>query len=305
MARTARPGEAATADKTLLHFEGARFDRFPTRAFSLSHELQDHPLLTFDAVAALAEELPRTSVICDRADQALLVPEGGPPRGKETRPGERISNIRTSNSWFTLLNTEQVPAYRDLLDACLDEFQAHVVPRRGDMRRRVGFVFVSSPNSVTPAHFDIEQSLLLQIRGNKTVHVGEYADAAARQREIDRYWDGSHGRLETLPPELESFALQPGRGVFLPAIVPHWVHNGGEPSLSVTLTFFTRASQARDYVQIFNARMRRMQFRPRPPGQSATVDRAKAAIVGAYSRARGVRSGARYGTASTRRYGSS
>ena len=35
--------------------------------------------------------------------------------------------------------------------------------KRGKMRKRVGFVFVSSPNSVTPVHFDIEHSLLMQV----------------------------------------------------------------------------------------------------------------------------------------------
>ena len=35
------------------------------------------------------------------------------------------------------------------------------------MRNRVAFVFVSSPNSVTPVHYDIEYSLLMQVRGTQ------------------------------------------------------------------------------------------------------------------------------------------
>ena len=32
-----------------------------------------------------------------------------------------------------------------------------------------GFIFVSSPNSVTPYHFDPEHNILLQIRGSKVM----------------------------------------------------------------------------------------------------------------------------------------
>ena len=281
---------------------------FPGQAFAVTHELTGHPLLTFEAIADLADELPRTSVICDRADQPLLVPEGGPPLGAEARPGDRIRDIGASNSWLTLLNIEQVAAYRDLVDACLDDVEAALRLGRRDMRRRVGFIFVSSPNSVTPAHFDIEQSIIAQIRGHKTVAVGEYADGAARQREIDRYWDGSHGshgRLADLPREVQKFVLEPGKGVFIPTVVPHWVHNSAEPTLSMTLTFFTRASEAHDHVQIFNARLRRMHLKTRPPGRSAFVDRGKATVMRLYELTRGIRPGQRYGTPpSSGRYGS-
>ena len=65
------------------------------------------------------------------------------------------------------------------------------------MRKRVAFVFVSSPNSVTPVHFDIEHSLLMQVSGSKTVSIGRFESDAVRRHEFDRYWDGSHGRIET------------------------------------------------------------------------------------------------------------
>ena len=102
--------------------------------------------------------------------------------------------------------------------------------RQGRCVNRVGFIFVSSPNSVTPAHFDIEHSLLMQVSGAKTVSFGRFATEADRRHEVERYWDGSHGRIESLPPELALYPLTPGRGVYIPPIAPHWVHNG--PAIS-------------------------------------------------------------------------
>ena len=82
----------------------------------------------------------------------------------------------------------------------------------------------------------------MQVSGSKTVSVGRFESDATRRHEIDRYWDGSHGRIETLQPEEAAYTVTPGRGVYIPPGTPHWVHNGPDISLSVTLTYFTAAT---------------------------------------------------------------
>src|SRR4051794_37720676 len=81
MRSAARPASTAQARNKLLHLNVPVDNGFRQFPFPATHELSNHPLLTFEAIATLAEELPRMSIICDRADQPLLVPEGGPPRG--------------------------------------------------------------------------------------------------------------------------------------------------------------------------------------------------------------------------------
>jgi hypothetical protein len=268
----------------LIHLEGTGFDEaFPARPVQYHHALNDHPLLTQDAIADLADRLPRKSVICDRANQPLLVPQGGPPRGAEPRPGDVIRHLDSNQSWLTLLNIEHDPAYKELMDRVLDDVEPYVVARGTDMRRRVGFLFVSSPNSTTPAHFDIEHSLIMQVRGQKTLSFGQFPDTQAERHEVRRYWEGSHGRIETLPPELVSFELQPGIGGYIPPIAPHWVKNGPAISISVTLTFFTRETDRESLVHAFNARVQRLHVSPRWPGQSRSADLAKATFMRAYS----------------------
>jgi hypothetical protein len=261
-------------------------DAFPGRSVGFVHDLHLDDRLTLASVADLADRLPRRSVIADTAAQPLLVPQGGPPRGALERPGDVIRDLRNANAWLTLLNVEDDPGMADIMNTYLDQLESGMAARQGKqgkMRKRVAFVFVSSPNSVTPVHFDIEHSLLMQVSGSKTVSIGRFESDAARRHEIDRYWDGSHGRIETLQPEVAAYTLTPGRAVYIPPGTPHWVHNGPDISLSVTLTYFTTATVRENRIENFNARLRRRHVKPREPGRSTTVDAAKLCAMGAWA----------------------
>jgi Cupin superfamily protein len=258
-------------------------DAFPRRSAGFIHDLYLDDRLTLASVADLADRLPRQSVIADTAAQPLLVPQGGPPRGALERPGDVIRDLHNANAWLTLLNVEQDPSMAELMNTNLDQLESGIIARQGKMRRRVAFVFVSSPNSVTPVHFDIEHSLLMQVSGSKTVSIGRFETDAVRRHEFDRYWDGSHGRIENLPPEVATYPLTPGRAVYIPPGTPHWVHNGPDISLSVTLTYFTAATVRENRIEDFNSRLRRRHMKPREPGRSAAVDTAKVCAMGAWA----------------------
>ena len=269
-------------------------DAFPRQAMEFTHDLHLDDRLTLSSVADLADRLPRRSVIADTAAQPLLVPHGGPPRGALDRPGDVIRDLRNANAWLTLLNVEDDPVMAELMNTRLDQLEAGMIARqgtrRGTMRKRVAFVFVSSPNSITPVHFDIEHSLLMQVSGCKTVSIGRFESDAVRRREFDRYWDGSHGRIEDLPPEVAAYTMTPGRAVYIPPGTPHWVHNGPDISLSVTLTYFTAATVRENRIEDFNSYLRRRHVKPREPGRSAAVDTAKICALGVWAIARRLRS---------------
>jgi hypothetical protein len=261
-------------------------DAFPKQSVEFSHDLHLDDRLTLASVADLADRLPRRSVIADTAAQPLLVPHGGPPRGALERPGDVIRDLHNANAWLTLLNVEADPGMAELMNTQLDQLESGMTAKQGKrvkMRKRVAFIFVSSPNSVTPVHFDIEHSLLMQVSGSKTVSIGRFDSDAARRREFDRYWDGSHGRIETLPPEEAAYTMTPGRAVYIPPATPHWVHNGPDISLSVTLTYFTAATVRENRVESFNAILRQRHMKPREPGRSATVDTVKVCAMGVWA----------------------
>jgi hypothetical protein len=271
-------------------------DAFPRRSVGFIHDLHLDERLTLASVADLADRLPRRSVIADTAAQPLLVPQGGPPRGALERPGDVIRDLRNANAWLTLLNVEEDPGMAELMNTQLDQLESGMIARqgnkRGKMHRRVAFVFVSSPNSVTPVHYDIEHSLLMQVSGQKTVSIGRFQSDAVRRREFDRYWDGSHGRIENLPPEVAAYTLTPGQAVYIPPGTPHWVHNGPDISLSVTLTYFTAATIRENRIEDFNSHLRRRHLNSREPGRSAVVDTAKVCAMGVWAVGRRLRSAA-------------
>src|SRR5215813_4415793 len=162
-------------------------DAFPARSVGFVHDLYLDDRLTLAAVADLADRLPRESVIADTAAQPLLVPQGGPPRGALQRPGDVIRDLHNANAWLTLLNVEDDPGMAELMNTQLDQLESGMAAKQNKrikMRKRVAFIFVSSPNSVTPVHFDIEHSLLMQVSGSKTLSIGRFGSDADRRHEF-------------------------------------------------------------------------------------------------------------------------
>lgn len=249
------------------------------REFPVHHALANHPLLSLEALAELADALPLGAIERHSAEQPLLVPGGA--ADLSGRPSDTVRTIDTNGRWMVFWNIEQVRDYRKLLDDVLDEALPFLSRREGGMGRRECFLFLSAPNSVTPVHFDPENNFLLQIRGSKRVKVGRFPDRAAELRELDRYHDGGHRNLVEIPPCSSTFDMHPGEGIYLYPWAPHWVFNGPQVSVSLSITFRTARSQRAERVHILNARLRRHGLKPRPAGESESADWMKAAMLGA------------------------
>jgi hypothetical protein len=245
---------------------------------ALEHDLAGHPAFSLDALAELATRLGSESVSVDTAVKPLV---GSAVPGHDLEAAtiaDRIRGLATSDAWFTLLNIEQDPAYASLVDDVVEGLAIGSGTRPGALRRRMGFVFASSPGSVTPAHFDIEHSLLLQLDGHRRIGLGAFASPADREQEVRRYWSGSFGRLETMPVAGDEIELRPGTGVYIPPYHPHWVTNGDATSVSLTVTFFERSNEEESIVQALNERLRRLRLDPRPYRGTGS-DRIKVAAV--------------------------
>jgi hypothetical protein len=252
-------------------FAGA-FARSP---FAVEHTLVDHPLLALDAIAELADRFPGR-IERHRADLPAVMPGGAP--GLKGPPSETVRGIDHNGCWMVFWYIEQVPDYKELLDRCLDEAEVYLPRAVGSTCQREAFLFLSAPNAVTPVHFDPEHNFLLQIRGRKNMNVSPFNSVENEQRALDRYYDGSGRNLEAMPSEGETFRLDPGKGVYVPSFMPHWVQNGPDASVSLSITFRTRASLRAERVHRVNSRLRQSGFSPRHPGVSATTDRAKESL---------------------------
>ncbi|GAB2459253.1 hypothetical protein GCM10027062_43870 [Nocardioides hungaricus] len=259
-------------------------DRLRTRRpTAYEHGLAGDPRLGLDAIARLAEELGADSISAERAAKPMVSDDAGARAVIAVESiADQVRSLAANDSWFTLLNIEQSPAYAALVDEILDGLAARggIDPRT--MRRRMGFVFASSPGSVTSAHFDIEHSFLLQLEGRRTLGFGRFRDAADREREVQRYWSGSLGRLDTMPAQVDEVELGPGAGAYIPPYTPHWLVNGDATSLSLTVTFFDRSNADESMVQAFNQRLRRAGLSPRTYGEAPVRDAAKAGFMRIY-----------------------
>ena len=246
------------------------------RPFAVTHDLVDNPLLTLDAIAELADFLPaETNVEHNLGDVPEVLPDGAAPR-LDLTPGEIVRTIDTNRCWMVLKRIEEHPAYRELLEDTLSEVTRSVAINDGPIRRRGGFIFISAPNSVTPTHIDPEYNFLLQIRGSKEMVVGLYADKATEDHEAERYYGGGHRNVTDLPDQAQTFAMEPGDGVFVPLHAPHVVRNGPDPSISLSVTWNTEASERVALVHAFNSKLRALNLSPSPPGARPGLDRAKA-----------------------------
>jgi len=254
----------------------AGFNRQP---FLIGHHLAGHPLFELPRLLELAARLPEACVAYNAGD--ISVAEGlyrGPRTGLSVE--ETIRRIEDCQSWMVLKHVEADAEYNALLDSCLDEVQRHSEPLASGMRKREGFIFISSPRSVTPYHLDPEYNFLLQIRGSKTVHIWNPHDSAVlTDEELEDFFTSEEQKNLKFKDEYEQqasvFELIPGRGLHFPVTSPHWVQNGDGVSVSFSITFQTPAIERRAIVYGVNAALRRRGWKPTPAGRSAMLDAMK------------------------------
>jgi hypothetical protein len=252
-------------------------DSFNRAPMPVSHELTGHPLLTVESLAGLAEHLEQHGKVEHNFGDLGAVQNPDEVQRHDMPVGEIARNIETSNSWMVLKNVELDPAYSQLLDETLDEAEGLVSDRDGGMSAREGFIFLSSPNSVTPSHIDPEHNFLLQIRGSKDITVGRFPDGETQQIYLENVLAGAHRNLDLEPQEPRAFHLEPGDGVYVNPHAPHWVQNGPDTSVSLSVTFQTPVNLRTIRVHKLNARLRGLGMSPGAPGQRTGVDRGKEA----------------------------
>jgi len=251
---------------------------YPEGAHKLDHDLRQHPLLALEALAQLGEGLPAASVEYNKGD--LPVGLTGKAQGNGLTIGETIRGIDSAASWAALKNIEQNPAYAALLHDLLGELRQIIEQRTGRMMTLQAFVFISSPDAVTPYHFDPEHNILLQLRGNKVMTVFPAGDDRfAADRLHETYHTGGARELtwrETFAREGMPFPLHPGEALYVPVMAPHHVKNGAEVSISLSITWRSEWSYAEADARAFNGLLRQWGYSPQPPRRWPASNRVKA-----------------------------
>jgi hypothetical protein len=253
---------------------------YPHTPGKLAHRLLGHPLLSLEALADLAASLPADSIEYNPGDVPIgIAPEDMP--APSLGVAETIRNIAQAGSWVALKRIEQHSAYAALLRDVLGELKPIVEPRTGAMLQLEGFIFVSSAGSVTPFHFDPEHNILLQAAGSKIMTVFPVEDEELFAAPVhEQFHLGEHHRNL---PWRDAFAakgtpieIHPGEAIHVPVKAPHWVQNGPEPSISLSLTWRSEWSYAEADARAFNRMLRGWGVEPISPGAFPAQNRAKA-----------------------------
>jgi hypothetical protein len=253
-------------------------EQFPKRPFLVHHQLANHPLFAIPRLLDLAKSLPESCVEYNEGNIPTNMGNQASPRtGLSTE--ETIRRIQEVHSWMVLKYVEQDRDYRRLLDACLDQIRELSEPILPGMCKREGFIFLTSPHSVTPFHVDPEHNFLLQVRGRKLVSIFDPADTSVvTEAEIERGLFGKNRNLiykTEFQERGQLFKLEAGMGLYFPVVAPHWVKNGEEVSISFSITFRSQSSERCGAVRQFNASVRQRGFHPAPVGHSSVRDTAK------------------------------
>lgn len=276
--RTAEAWPASTGREPLIAFAPLEFE--PWRVQPVRHHLARHPLLQMQALVSLAERLDAIgSVRTHSNDATAATPFNDATRlHPNPRSGlETISDIAAARAFLSLLNVQRDPLYRKLVGDVLESVRPVIEARDPGMSFRAGWIFVSSPRTVTPFHFDKEHNFLLQISGRKRVYVWDPQDTVvASEAARDRFhatWDRDLLKWdESFRARAHVFELGPGEGAYMPSTAPHLVENGDEVSITMSFTYYTRATRRDAVVHKLHWLLRRAGLKPPAVGALPMLD---------------------------------
>ena len=275
----------------------------PWRVQPVGHRVHHHPLLAMDEIVRLGQRLERVGRIRTHSSDATAAtpfnnaPGLHPNRGDATAT---LTDIAHARAWMSLLNVQTDPAYRGLVDEVLASIRPGIEAVDPGISYRGGWIFVTSPNTVTPFHMDREHNFILQVQGKKRILVWEPDDTEAVSEAARDLFHDSHSRErvrwhEALRERAHVFDVEPGMGVYMPSTAPHLVENGDGPSVTVSFTYYTAATRRDNVVHRVHHHLRQAGFEPPPVGtrplQDAVAYRTGRVLLGALRHWRRLRGG--------------
>ncbi len=254
---------------------------FNKRHFVLSHNLAAEPLFDLPRLIELARATATdrpSDLYYDTGVTQINQRWGSSPA--QLPVDETIRRIQEAGAFIILKRAEHDPAYADLLDRCIsDILEVSGRELRRKMRRREVIIFITSPRRITTYHIDSETNFLLQVHGEKDISIfDKYDREVLPEEEIERFWTVDINAA-VYKPELQHHAdvvrLVPGNGVHIPVNAPHWVQNGDNISVSVSINYHSYDSE---YAHLYCANYylrRKLGLKPTPPARSPLLDAIK------------------------------
>jgi hypothetical protein len=288
------PAEPA-AGYGALHADAAEFkQKFNVDPFMFGHDLAHSPIFSVSRLAKVAErmlEVGNPKNVTTRVGKLSMSEAKFSGMPLKARLAETVRQIAEANVWLKLTSANTVDAeYNEVLQTVLREIEEKSgEPLLPHITWAAMTVFLTSPHVLTPYHIDHESNFLLQVSGSKHVNLFHPTDRElVPMEQIENFYAGDFEAAK-YRPELQSrasvFHLVPGKVVHHPPLAPHWVQNGNDVSVSVSIGFCLRPLDRVARVYQVNHYLRRLGLEPTPPGRSALRDGLKKAGIGLLSKA--------------------
>ena len=277
-------------------------DQLDSAAFKFTHKLMGHPALSLEN---LARVLPSLSAERVSFSKGLMNIGDDFESTFKQRHADRsledvIENIRTSNAYIMVNRPEVDPSFAPLHRQLVEDVET-LMRRLGVGDKAIDpqlFLFIASPNSITPFHIDRYSTFLMQFRGSKHVSVfPQWDDRCVSSAHREAYISYSNTKLpfnEEIDALGTSFEFSPGEALHIPFIAGHHVRNGSDDvSISMSIIFNTEQSMAWRRALRFNHSARRflkpVGVTPFPVGKQPWRDATKAQLWDSFTKLRSLR----------------
>ena len=275
-----------TASKPVIQCDpeifSCNFNRLP---HAVQHTLSDNPLFQLSALAKLAQQVaarenphhPKGDIYVDQG-KAISEKTDLCEWAKDDI-ANLINQIKSGQTWIILKHIEREPGYREVFENCICDI-LNLTGKKilADIKWFEAILFITSPNRVTDYHIDRECSWLLQIQGDKDMHLFDRSDKdILPDEELENYWMVNN-LSAVYKPQYESRALvyhlRPGIGVHSPVNTPHWLQNGNNVSVSLNINFQFHEHAWENLFKV-NYYLRRAGLKPSTPGTHPFMDNIK------------------------------
>ncbi|MFX1762868.1 transcription factor [Paraburkholderia sp. A1RI-2L] len=270
------------ADENILRVCEKEFkSNFNLHPFKFNHTLHESGLFEIPRLVELAKRM------IDRKDGHFCALKHGTidkkfsALSRSEQLAETVSRLGENGTWIKLTRAQDYdPEYAQVLDVVTSELEdLSGWPLRKDMTWVSMTLLLTSPRIATPFHIDHETNFLFQLQGSKDVCLFPATDRElVPEQEIERYYSGNF-EAALYRPQLQDrgtvYRLSPGEVVHHPSLAPHWVKNGDNISVSLSINYCMKSLERRARVYQANYLLRKMGIKPLPPGLSPLRDSLK------------------------------
>jgi len=257
-------------------------EKFNRTDFQFDHGLAHHPLFSLSSLLELATRIPKyRDFVYWQNGRVQVNDKWSANPAPRLSLEETILGIEHNDSLVILKHAEQDPVCGPVLREILQSIYSFTSPAaQADIVLGESLIFINSPHRKTAYHLDLESNFLLQVAGEKLVHVFDPFDRdQTPHTELENHCNGDHNGAIFKPERQEKahvYRLTPGHGVHFPSTAPHWVQNGPQLSISININFDLLSIHHRlKRIYRMNRMLRRVGLEPRPPGASPARDALK------------------------------